>query len=240
MSYDQSGYGYGRQGGYYSYGEDLKVIAYRHLTTALLVATFVVLAINLIFHDPADPLLVTLYIIGSIVEGGIILILIFSAFFRHQFSESTALTMLNIFAVASSLTLAYMVNVVTNYLSNGLQIVTLTFGISAVTVFGMYAYTSANKPDVTGWYKWVMVMAIAFIVLALIGMIFYSSNPFVYLLISIGGAALFAVFMYMDFARLERRQFSSPAMMALMLFYDIIYFVKYLLQILVMVMGERK
>ena len=71
-------------------------------------------------------------------------------------------------------------------------------------------------------------------------MFIFSDNPLFYLVISGAGALLFAVFMYMDFARLERREFSSPAMMALMLFYDIIYFIKYLLELFVMIMGERR
>ena len=238
MGYNQNPYGYQQQRPAYGVGADFKQIAYRHLATALIIATVVVLGFNLIYANGSPP--IWLYVIGSVVEGGIIFVLFFSALFRHQFAESTALVILNVFAVASSLTLAYMVYIILGAYSNGLFIVTLTFGVASVTVFGIYAYTSANKPDVSGMYKWVMIAAIAFIVFALIGMFIFSDNPLFYLVISGAGALLFAVFMYMDFARLERREFSSPAMMALMLFYDIIYFIKYLLELFVMIMGERR
>lgn len=238
MGYNQNPYGYSQQRQPYYSGVDLKQVAYRHLTVALLIATAVVLVFNFIYLNQAPP--IWLYMIGSVVEGGIILLLLFSALFRKQFSESTALIILNVFAVASSLTLAYMVNLIAKAYTNGLDIVTLTFGIAAVVTFGIYAYTSANKPDVSGMYKWVLIASIIAIVFALVGVIFFSSNPLVNLLISGVFALLFAVFMYMDFARLERREFSSPAMMALMLFYDIIYFVKELLIFLTMIMGERR
>ena len=124
--------------------------------------------------------------------------------------------------------------------ANGAFIVGLTFGMAGVTVFAIYAYTSANKPDVSGMYKGVMIFSILFIIVMLLGFIFFSNNWLFNLVISGVGAILFAVYMYMDFARLERREFSSPAMMALFLFIDIIYFIEYLLQFLTLIMGERR
>ena len=240
MSFNRQRYGYSQPQYGYS-GQDIKALAYRHLTIAMTISAFIILAVNIIFYDsPTDPVLISLYMVGSFVEIGIILVLFFSFLFRKQFSESTATLLLNIFAVASSLSLAFIVDLYRNVLTNGMFIVTLTFGISAVVVFGMYAYTSANKPDTSSLQRIMFVVVIAFLVVSLLGFFIFSNSPIFYLLISGVGALIFAVYMYIDFARLERREFSSPAMMALMLFIDIIYFIQYLLQFLALFMGQSR
>lgn len=240
MGYNQPRYGNQRYGSFYS-GEDIKQIAYRHLTVAMVIATFVVLAINIVFYnDPGNPVLLGIYAIGSLVEIGIILLLIVSVLFRKQFSESTATTLLYVFAVASSIALAYMVDLINFAYVNGGFIITLTFGISTVVIFGMYAYTSANKPDVSGLSRMMFWVVIAFLVVSIIGFFIWSNTPLFWLAYSGFGALIFAVFIYIDFARLERREFSSPAMMALWLFYDIIFFIQYLLQFLTLLMGQRR
>ena len=126
--------------------------------------------------------------------------------------------------------------------ANGAFIVTLTFGISTVVIFGIYAYTSANKPDTTRLQRIMFFVVIAFLIASLAGFFLFSfgNNSLFYLVISGFGALIFAIYMYIDFARLERRQFSSPAMMALWLFYDIIFFIQYLLQFLAMFMGQQR
>lgn len=241
MGYNQPrGYNQPYYGNTYS-GVDLKQIAYRHLTVALLIATFVVMAINIIFYNtPNDPVLLALYGVGTIVEIGIIFVLLFAGLFRKQFSESTSTMLLYVFAVASSIALAYMVDLYLTVLVNGAFIVTLTFGIATVVVFGSYAYTSANKPDTTGLSRMMFWIVIAFLVVSLVGFFIWSGSPLFYLAISGIGALIFAVFIYIDFARLERRQFTSPAMMALWLFYDIIFFIQYLLQFLALFMGQSR
>ncbi len=239
MGYNQPYGGYGQYGNYS--GVDIKQVAYRHLSVAMMIATFVVLAINIIFYNKAtSPALLGLYVIGSIVEFGVIIVLLFAGLFRKQFSESTATILLYVFAVASSITLAFMVDYYLQTLTNGAFIVTLTFGISTVVIFGIYTYTSVNKPDTTGLQRIMFFVVIAFLILFLIGFFIFSGSPLFYLVISGFGALIFAIYMYIDFARLERRQFSSPAMMALWLFYDIIFFIQYLLQFLAMFMGQQR
>ena len=215
------------------YGENLKQTAYRHLATALLISAVCILAIN-IFAPPIE-----IYYFASLVEGLIIFGLFFSALFRFQFSESTALLILNIFAIASSVTLGYLVYIVTNVLADGTFIVFLTFGVAGVTVFGIYTYTSINKPDTTALQKRVLIFALIFIIFSFFGIFFLSGYSTFYLVYSGLGALLFALFMYIDFARLERQEFASPAMMALMLFYDIIYFIKYLLYFFIAASSDR-
>ena len=239
MTYNQR-FGYGQNQGYYP-GQDIKAIAYRHLTTALIITSVIILAINVIFYnDYTNPMLVSLYIIGSIVEVVILLAMVVISLFRLQLSESTATIILYVFAVASSLSFAYIVLLTNTLYVNGLFLVTLSFGIGGVVTFGMYAYTSANKPDTTALQRKMMFVGIAIFLFALIGFFIYSGCTIFELVLRAVFGVFFASFMYIDFARLERRQFASPAMMALMLFIDIIYFIQNLLELLTILMGQRR
>lgn len=218
-----------------SYDYDPREVAYRHLATSMIIATIV---IGLMTLFPYQDLFV-IYAIGSLVELGVIFLLLFAGLFRKQFSESTALTILIVFAVASSITLGFIVNIALSDLPNGMAIVFGTFGLSGVVIFGIWGYTKTNKPDVSGMYKWVMIASIIFILFAFFGIFFLADWNMFYLIISGVGALLFAVYMYMDFARLERYEFNSPAMMALWLFYDIIFFIKYLLMFMIQLFGDN-
>ena len=239
MTYNQR-FGYGQNQGYYP-GQDIKAIAYRHLTTALIIASVVILAINIIFYqDYTNTTLISLYIIGSIVEVVILLAMVVMSLFRMQLSESTAAILLYVFAVASSLSFAYVINLYTAVYSNGLFLVTLSFGIGGVVTFGMYAYTSANKPDTTALQRKMFFVGIGLFIFALLGFFIFSGSTIFDLVLSAVFALFFAIYMYIDFARLERRQFASPAMMALMLFIDIIYFIQNLLELLTILMGQRR
>ncbi|OLS21838.1 MAG: hypothetical protein HeimC3_33600 [Candidatus Heimdallarchaeota archaeon LC_3] len=215
------------------YDYDPRAVAYRHLMVAMAIAT-VVIGIMTLF--PLKDLIV-IYSIGSMVEMGIIFLLLFATLFRKQFSESTAIIILNVFAVASAITLGFIVNYA---LGEAPAVVFMTFGIAFVTIFAIWAYTSTRKPDVSGMYKGVMIFAIIFILFSFLGIFFLQNWPFFYLIVSGGGALLFALFMYMDFARLERMEFNSPAMMALWLFYDIIFFIKYLLMFFLAMSGMSR
>ncbi|MHA1984698.1 MAG: Bax inhibitor-1 family protein [Candidatus Hodarchaeales archaeon] len=214
---------------------DPREVAYRHLATAMLIATVV---IGLMTLFPFEQLY-AVYAIGSIVEIGVIFLLLFAGLFRKQFSESTALTILIVFAVASSVTLGFIVNIALTTLTNGIAIVFGTFGLSGVVIFGIWGYTKTVKPDVSGMYKWVMIASIIFILFAFFGIFFLQGWDLFFLIISGVGALLFAVYMYIDFARLERYEFNSPAMMALWLFYDIIFFIKYLLMFMIHLFGDN-
>ncbi|MHA1990655.1 MAG: Bax inhibitor-1 family protein [Candidatus Hodarchaeales archaeon] len=214
---------------------DPREVAYRHLATAMLISTVVVGLMTLFPYQD----LFAIYAVGSIVEIGIIFLLLFAGLFRKQFSESTALTILIVFAVASSITLGFLVNITLTDLSNGTAIVFGTFGLAGIVIFGIWTYTKTRKPDVSGMYKWVMIASLIFIIFAFFGMFFLANFPLFYLIISGVGALLFAVYMYIDFARLERYEFDSPAMMALWLFYDIIFFIKYLLMLMIQLFGDR-
>ena len=239
MTYNQR-FGYGQNQGYFP-GQDIKAIAYRHLATALIISTLVILAVNIIFgNNMYDPTLQSIYIIGSIVEVVILLAMVVISLFRMQLSESTATIILYVFAVASSLSFAYLIVAILQVYQNGAFLVTLSFGIGGVVTFGMYAYTSANKPDTTALQRKMFFVGIALFVFALIGYIFFSSWSPLDLVMSGLIALFFAIYMYIDFARLERRQFSSPAFMALMLFIDIIYFIQNLLELLTLLMGQRR
>ncbi|MHA2366157.1 MAG: Bax inhibitor-1 family protein [Candidatus Hodarchaeales archaeon] len=197
-----------------------KDMVYRHLSLALFLS-FTVVGAMVLFDVP-----IWVYYIGSAVEFGIIILLVISSLFRQQFSESTALLILNVFAVATGITLGMLVKVL---LILEPIVVVYAFGTAGITVFSMFAYTSAQKPDVAGWYKPVMIITILFLVFAFLGMFIFAGSPLFYLIVSGFGAFLFAIFLYMDLARLSRNEFHSPAMMALWLFYDIIFLLKYLL-----------
>lgn len=214
-----------------SYDYDPREVAYRHLATAMLISAVVIGIMTIFpFQD-----LYFLYSIGSLVEIGIIFLLFFAGLFRKQFSESTALTVLLIFAIASSITFGFIINIA---LILEPMAVFLTFGTTGVVVFGIWTYARINKPNTSRAQKWAMIISILFLVFVLIGMFTFSSDPIFYLVLSGVGAFIFALYMYIDFARLERYEFNSPAMMALWLFYDIIYFMKYLLMFLLAIMGN--
>lgn len=203
------------------YGYDPKVIAYRHLTIAMLISTVVVAFVLFLGYNYP-----WLYIIGAAGEGIFIFGLFFAALFNVNFSESTATLILNLFAIFSSITLGFLVYMIAY---TDVMVVFYAFATTGIVVFGIYAYTSTQRPDVSGMYKTVLVLSIAFLIIAVLGIFFWTNSPWYYLFISGFGAFLFALYMYIDFARLERREFNSPAMMALWLFYDIIYFLKYIL-----------
>jgi len=166
----------------------------------------------------------------------IIGVLFFTALFRSQFSENTATILLYAFAVCSSITLSLLVYI---GLAIDPAIVAGAVGSTTVIVFAAYLYSGHTYRKINQISKFATILVIIFLVVVLLGFFLVSSNPVFYLFISVFGAIIFSIYMFIDFARLENRAFSSPALMALWLFYDIIYLLKQLLMIFIYFFGDR-
>lgn len=211
-------------------GYDIKVEAYRHLGIALILGTITV-GLMLFLDIP-----VFLYWIGAFGEMIIISLLFFAALFRSQFSESTATFLLYTFAICSSITLSLLV-----YIGLALDpvIVAGAVGATTIVVFAAYLYSGHTYKKINQISKIATILVILFLVISLLGLFLLSRDPVFYLLISVFGAVIFSIYMFIDFARLENRAFSSPAFMALWLFYDIIYLLKELLMVFIYLFIDR-
>jgi FtsH-binding integral membrane protein len=211
-------------------GYDIKVEAYRHLGIALILGTITV-GLMLFLDIP-----VFLYWIGAFGEMIIISVLFFAALFRSQFSESTATFLLYTFAICSSITLSLLV-----YIGLALDpvIVAGAVGATTIVVFAAYLYSGHTYKKINQISKIATILVILFLVISLLGLFLLSRDPVFYLLISVFGAVIFSIYMFIDFARLENRAFSSPAFMALWLFYDIIYLLKELLMVFIYLFIDR-
>lgn len=212
-------------------GYDIKVEAYRHLGIALMLASITV-GIMLWLDVP-----IILYWVGSAGEFIIIMILLFSALFRSQFSESTATILLYSFAICSSITLSLLVYIA---LALDVALVVGAVGTTTIVVLAAYLFSGHTYKRIGQITKLAIILVICFFILALFGFFFFSTDPVFYLIISLLGAAIFSIYMFIDFARLENRMFSSPALMALWLFYDIIYLLKELLMIFIYLFGGSR
>ncbi|MFX0151741.1 MAG: Bax inhibitor-1 family protein [Candidatus Hodarchaeota archaeon] len=212
-------------------GYDIKVEAYRHLGIALLLGSITV-AIMIYLEIP-----ILLYWVGAAGEMLIIGILFFAVLFRSQFSEGTATFLLYSFAICSSITLSLLV-----YIGLALDpaIVIGAVGATTVVVLAAYLYSGHTYKKIGQLSRIVTILVILFLIFGLLGFFIFSSDPLFYLIISVFGALIFSIYMFIDFARLENRAFSSPAFMALWLFYDIIYLLKQLLMIFIyLFVGDR-
>ncbi len=212
-------------------GYDIKVDAYRHLGTALLLATITV-GVMLWLDIP-----IFLYYLGAAGEFIIIMILLFTALFRSQLSESTATILLYSFAICSSITLSLLVYIA---LALDIAIVVGAVGSTSVVVLAAYLFSGHTYKRINQISKLAIILVIFFLILTLIGFFIFSANPLFYFIISLFGAAIFSIYMFIDFARLENRAFSSPALMALWLFYDIIYLLKQFLMIFIYMFGGSR
>jgi FtsH-binding integral membrane protein len=212
-------------------GYDLKTEAYRHLSFALILASITV-GVMLWLDVP-----IIIYWIGGAGEFIIIMILLFSSLFGSQLSESTASLLLYAFVICSSITLSLLIYI---GLAFDVTIVVGAVGATTVVVLVAYLFSGYTYQKINQITKLVIILVILFFIVALLGLFLFSAEPFFYLIISVFGAIIFSIYMFIDFARLENRAFSSPALMALWLFYDIVYLLKELLMIFIyLFVGSR-
>lgn len=212
-------------------GYDIKVDAYRHLGIALLLATITV-GIMLWLDIP-----IFIYYLGAAGEFLIIMILLFTALFRSQLSESTTTILLYSFAVCSSITLSLLVYIA---LAFDIAIVVGAVGTTSVVVLAAYLFSGHTYRKINQLSRIAVILVICFLIVTLLGFFIFSAEPIFYFVISLFGAVIFSIYMFLDFARLENRAFSSPALMALWLFYDIIYLLKELLMIFIYLFGGSR
>ncbi len=144
--------------------------------------------------------------------------------------ESTIEKLYYIF-VASSAVLLGLTFTIVMFGSNGMFIIASTFGITTLIVGFIYQRVLATLPDVMKHANKLFGFGIAFIFLS-IGMIFFGYGTFGNLVVSILGAILFSFYLWFDFGRLMRGQYTSPARMAWSIYWDILLIFKYILRIL--------
>ncbi|MFW9777898.1 MAG: Bax inhibitor-1 family protein [Candidatus Heimdallarchaeota archaeon] len=210
---------------------DIKVEAYRQLGIALLLGTMTV-AVMVYLSVPT-----ALYWMGTIGEMLIIGILFFGMLFGTQFSENTAAILLYSFAICSSVTLSLIV-----YIGLFLEpaIVAGAVGSTTIVVLAAYLYSGSTINKIGSLMKIVTILVIFFLIFALLGFFLFSSDPMFFFIFSVFGAIIFSIYIFIDFARLENRMFSSPSLMALWLFYDIVYFLRQILMVLIYMFGGSR
>jgi len=91
-------------------------------------------------------------------------------------------------------------------------------GATTVVVLAAYLYSGHTYKKIGQISRIATILVILFLIFGLLGFFIFSINPLFYLIISAFGAVIFSIYMFIDFARLENRAFSSPAFMALWLF----------------------
>jgi len=138
-------------------GYDIKVEAYRHLGVALIFASITV-GIMLWLDVP-----MIFYWIGSAGEFIIIMILLFTALFRSQLSESTATILLYSFAICSSITLSLLVYIA---LALDVALVAGAVGTTTIVVLAAYLFSGHTYKRINQITKLVILLVICFFVRA--------------------------------------------------------------------------
>ncbi|MCE7735388.1 MAG: hypothetical protein GPJ54_10955 [Candidatus Heimdallarchaeota archaeon] len=222
---------YGRQ----SYGgqpqriDDYQKSLVLHKLTDGLILAAIVGAIMLFVPDLAGIFLL-FAIVGYIVS-------IIGYFFAKN--ENTINTLYFVFVASSSAFLGATFQVILSLYENGGEIILAAFGGTAMIVGYLWYKVDTQNPDPNVVGRNMTRYSLIFLAF-LIASWFIAFSNVVILLISIGGAALFSLYLYYDLSRLNAGQFRSPARMAWSMYWDILLIFRYLLRILLMILGNRK
>ncbi|MHA2249612.1 MAG: Bax inhibitor-1 family protein [Candidatus Kariarchaeaceae archaeon] len=221
MSYYQQQYQYDPQ-----YVETIQQIVLEKLSIGLIIGAitaWAVVALN------ASPIFAGIAFLVEIVA-------IIGYFFAR--SESTIETLYYMFVGSTSVLLGFTFQAILGSTSNGMDIIAVAFGITAMVVGGTYYYTSTRLPDTTRLQRIILPISLLFIFFFIMS-IFINIGSIGFFLLSIFGAVLFSLYLYMDFARLMRGDIGrSPARLAWSLYWDILLVFRYVLQIVYMLMAR--
>ncbi|MHA2099837.1 MAG: Bax inhibitor-1 family protein [Candidatus Kariarchaeaceae archaeon] len=154
-------------------------------------------------------------------------------------NENTINTLYFVFAASSGAFLGATFRSVLTVLENGEGIILGAFGGTALIVGYLWYKVDSEHPDPNVVGRNLTKYSLIFIAILIMSFFIAFSNVII-LLISIGGAALFSLFLYYDLARLQAGQYVSPARMAWSMYWDILLIFRYLLNILIMLFGNRK
>jgi hypothetical protein len=204
---------------YYEYIYDMRIAAYRHLMFSFILATLIVIyMINLGIEKIAS-----LYLLGAIGELFVFFYLFFARITHKKLNEVSAAILLYTFVVCSSVTLSLVI-----YLAFKVNPVMAAGALTACTIVVIFAYLSSYRvykhiPTLT---KIVTVLIEVFFAFIFIGYLLLSDNPYYYLFSSLFSSIIWAIYLFIDFSRLENRDFRSPAIMALWVFFDLVYLLK--------------
>ncbi len=203
----------------YYYIRDIRIEAYRHLAQSLIFASILV---AILIQMGIEKILGLLFL-GVIGELGIFFYLYLARITHKPHNETATTFLLYAFVVCSSISLSLFVWAA---LQVSPLVVAGSVGITAVVV--MFAYLNADRTykHIDSLLRSVIVLVSLFFSLFLMIFILDSDNPIFYFLSSLFNATIFCIYIFIDFSRLEKRDFHSPALMALWLFFDIVLLLK--------------
>lgn len=165
------------------------------------------------------------------------LVAIIGYFFARN--EATIEKLYYTFVLSSAVLLGFTLQMVVAVVSNGFNIIIYTTGVTALIVGYTYDKAANTQVDLVQMSRKIRPFAFAFIGLILIGFFISSGYGIFELIISVFGAGLFSWYLYFDFNRALQEGYSSPARMAWDLYWDILLIFKYILRILLMLLGSR-
>lgn len=221
--------GYPQQQGIDDYQKSLVL---HKLTDGLLLAAIMsaIVVIDVEIEGGFAPLLIGLGLIGYIIS-------IIGYFFAKN--ENTINTLYFVFVSSSGVFLGATFTTVVSAFENGAELILGAFGGTALIVGYLWYKVDNEHPDPNVVGRNLTKYSLMFIGLLLLSW-FIAFSSIVYLLISIFGAALFSWYLYYDLSRLQAGQFRSPARMAWSMYWDILLIFRYLLQIMIMLFGNRR
>lgn len=195
--------GYPQQRGVDDYTKSLVL---HKLTDGLILAVIMsaIVVIDVRVEGGFAGLLLILGVIGYIIS-------IIGYFFARK--EETINTLYFIFTASSGVMLGATFSVLLTALENGAEIILGAFGGTTLIVGYLWYKVDSEHPDPNVVGRNLTKYSLMFIALLIISWVFVVS-AFVYLLISILGAALFSWYLYYDLSRLQSGQYGSPARMA--------------------------
>lgn len=178
---------------------------------------------------------ISIQFIMAIIAFVVEIVAIIGYFFARK--ESTIEKLYYAFVASSAVLLGFTFTFVLA-MSNGMFIIASTFGITVLIVGFIYQRVLSTLPDVMQHANKLFAFGIGFIFLS-IGMMFFGYGSLGELIVSVLGAILFSFYLWFDFGRLMRGQFTSPARMAWSIYWDILLIFKYILRILVALNRDR-
>ncbi len=120
---------------------------------------------------------------------------------------------------------------------NGLIIIGSAAGVTALIVTYLYRRVAQTQPDVMRHANRMFTIGLIFIALNIF--MIFAFNLFFYFIMSIFGALLFSWYLWFDFGRLMRGEFTSPTRMAWSIYWDILLLFRYILNILYILGRDR-
>lgn len=214
---------YRKYGGRSEYFYEKRAIVFQHLIVSFLLASLII-GIALELEDINK--FAHLYIIGTLGEVLIFIFLFLGRMTRKPIGERSAVVMLYSFVICSSLAITLLLYIVLK--TNPLGVVSAVFITTIILILAILSSkeTLEHLNTIFSLIMGLFGLGLVVWLIAIATQDFYS----IFYLISGGiSAAILSLYLFIDFARIESNSYDSPAIMALWIFYDIIFLFKQLL-----------